>query len=614
MESESSCKDVLFPVLGVGRSAGRHVVDNFTKPTSELMAAIQLGIGQSVGGLSSKPERDVLMQDFAVVESVFFPSEGSNLTPAHHLSDFRFKTYAPIAFRYFRELFGIQPDDFLVRDVSGQFVRTKALQSVKDIILICLSETAFAIDSVKASKNDKLNDDASDVPLDTPCAVLANFGQKFLHVSVHEVSREDETEKPGTSGVDAFSLLMNMRKSYSSLPKERKVSNAKDSLYNTVLQCLKEGEVGFTPIQVNTTGQSIVKTLSNALWYIDPHMLKFQNRGIKILPAFFKNCHGFNNWKVHKKKEPMILLEDLEVHLTACMDMVAMPWYLNEKFKVFRLACETLIEGMIKYSDFLKQQRERTAKVHSYEKPVRSITDSWSIKASLSKSKEVKPQYSAMKERLDQLNFYEPVFVNEFSPRDKIDRRYWLEHLSLPFPVKIYTHHHGNYFGNFVFIWKIDEDLKHGDGDLEAIDVVREGLPMFSTRAMRREFINRYTSAGSQYKPAILRDVFRFLTQDSSSAETSQQSEVDERVCEFLLTADETNLFYDLRKLNGRPRDENLNPFWDELQRYLDDVSVVHERRHETVTYMPLAISIQSLIDTISKRLPPGVHVLLHHG
>lgn len=43
-----------------------------------------------------------------------FLSEGSNLTPAHHHGDFRFKTYAPIAFRYFRELFGIRPDDYLV--------------------------------------------------------------------------------------------------------------------------------------------------------------------------------------------------------------------------------------------------------------------------------------------------------------------------------------------------------------------------------------------------------------------------------------------------------------------------------------------------------------------
>uniref|UniRef100_A0A8C5GDU7 Phosphatidylinositol-4-phosphate 5-kinase, type I, alpha, b n=1 Tax=Gouania willdenowi TaxID=441366 RepID=A0A8C5GDU7_GOUWI len=50
-----------------------------------------------------KGERDVLMQDFVVVESHLLP-KASNLTPAHHYSDFRFKTYAPIAFRYFREL------------------------------------------------------------------------------------------------------------------------------------------------------------------------------------------------------------------------------------------------------------------------------------------------------------------------------------------------------------------------------------------------------------------------------------------------------------------------------------------------------------------------------
>uniref|UniRef100_A0A3Q1GUF4 Phosphatidylinositol-4-phosphate 5-kinase, type I, gamma b n=1 Tax=Acanthochromis polyacanthus TaxID=80966 RepID=A0A3Q1GUF4_9TELE len=81
--------------------------------SSALKGAIQLGIGYTVGNLSSKPERDVLMQDFYVVESIFFPSEGSNLTPAHHFPDFRFKTYAPVAFRYFRELFGIRPDDYL---------------------------------------------------------------------------------------------------------------------------------------------------------------------------------------------------------------------------------------------------------------------------------------------------------------------------------------------------------------------------------------------------------------------------------------------------------------------------------------------------------------------
>uniref|UniRef100_A0AAY4DXM2 PIPK domain-containing protein n=1 Tax=Denticeps clupeoides TaxID=299321 RepID=A0AAY4DXM2_9TELE len=85
----------------------------FQPTPAALKGAIQLGIGYTVGNLTSKPDRDVLMQDFYVVESVFLPSEGSNLTPAHHYPDFRFKTYAPLAFRYFRELFGIKPDDYL---------------------------------------------------------------------------------------------------------------------------------------------------------------------------------------------------------------------------------------------------------------------------------------------------------------------------------------------------------------------------------------------------------------------------------------------------------------------------------------------------------------------
>jgi len=86
--------------------------------TTQIMGSIQLGIQHAVGGLASKPERDLLMQDFMTVETTNFPSEGSNHTPAHHFSEFKFKNYAPIAFRYFRDLFGIQPDDFLVRQIS----------------------------------------------------------------------------------------------------------------------------------------------------------------------------------------------------------------------------------------------------------------------------------------------------------------------------------------------------------------------------------------------------------------------------------------------------------------------------------------------------------------
>ena len=38
------------------------------------------------------------------------------MTQAHKNKDFTFKTYSPVAFRFFREAFQIKPDDYLVRE------------------------------------------------------------------------------------------------------------------------------------------------------------------------------------------------------------------------------------------------------------------------------------------------------------------------------------------------------------------------------------------------------------------------------------------------------------------------------------------------------------------
>jgi 1-phosphatidylinositol-4-phosphate 5-kinase len=79
------------------------------------MQSIQLGIQHSIAALGRYDERDLLMQDFMTVETVTFPKGGSSTTPAHSCSDFTFRTYAPLAFRYFLNLFGIKRDDFMVR-------------------------------------------------------------------------------------------------------------------------------------------------------------------------------------------------------------------------------------------------------------------------------------------------------------------------------------------------------------------------------------------------------------------------------------------------------------------------------------------------------------------
>ncbi|XP_030766373.1 phosphatidylinositol 4-phosphate 5-kinase type-1 alpha isoform X10 [Sitophilus oryzae] len=123
--------------------------------TTTIMGSIQLGIQHAVGGLASKPERDLLMQDFMTVETTNFPSEGSNHTPAHHYSDFKYKNYAPIAFRYFRDLFGIQPDDFLM-SMCDSPLRELSNPGASGSIFYLTSDDEFIIKTVQHKEGEFL--------------------------------------------------------------------------------------------------------------------------------------------------------------------------------------------------------------------------------------------------------------------------------------------------------------------------------------------------------------------------------------------------------------------------------------------------------------------------
>jgi len=83
--------------------------------TTQLMGSIQLGIQQAVGSLAGEEEGDLLHTHFYTINTVTFTRDGSyQKTPAHNYSQFKFRTYAPLAFRKFRNIFEIERDMFLV--------------------------------------------------------------------------------------------------------------------------------------------------------------------------------------------------------------------------------------------------------------------------------------------------------------------------------------------------------------------------------------------------------------------------------------------------------------------------------------------------------------------
>ena len=83
--------------------------------SNQLTGSIQMGIRHAIGFQFKADERDLLMQDFMTVETHIFPRSGGEKTPAHNYSDFKFQTYAPLAFRKFLNLFRIKKEDFMVR-------------------------------------------------------------------------------------------------------------------------------------------------------------------------------------------------------------------------------------------------------------------------------------------------------------------------------------------------------------------------------------------------------------------------------------------------------------------------------------------------------------------
>ncbi|XP_043239938.1 phosphatidylinositol 4-phosphate 5-kinase type-1 alpha-like isoform X10 [Amphibalanus amphitrite] len=123
--------------------------------TTTIMGAIQLGISYALGSEASRPRRDVLLNDFYTIETVTFPSQGSQHTPAHHYTDFRFKIYATIGFKYFRTLFGIRPDDFLV-SMCNEPLRELANAGASGSIFYLTLDDEFIVKTVQHKEGELL--------------------------------------------------------------------------------------------------------------------------------------------------------------------------------------------------------------------------------------------------------------------------------------------------------------------------------------------------------------------------------------------------------------------------------------------------------------------------
>ena len=71
---------------------------------------------------------------------------------------------------------------------------------------------------------------------------------------------------------------------------------------------------------------------------------------------------------------------------------------------------------------------------------------------------------------------------------------------------------------------------------------------------------------------------------------------------------EDPDVIIDLRELNSIGGDD-FKVFWEKCSQYLSMCTSVHERRHDSVTFMAKAISVRDLIQEVTKLCPEGTPI-----
>ncbi|KAM7252821.1 hypothetical protein ACFE04_025439 [Oxalis oulophora] len=119
----------------------------------DLMLNLQLGIRYSVGKHASilRPLKPL---DFDPNEKFWtrFPPEGSSKTPPHQSIDFRWKDYCPVVFRHLRELFQVDPADYMLAICGNDALRELSSPGKSGSFFYVTQDDRFMIKTVKKSE------------------------------------------------------------------------------------------------------------------------------------------------------------------------------------------------------------------------------------------------------------------------------------------------------------------------------------------------------------------------------------------------------------------------------------------------------------------------------
>ena len=308
------------------------------------------------------------------------------------------------------------------------------------------------VEKVEISKDDKFCDSHA-VPIDAPLMLLDRFRCLFVCFYLTLLATA-QVQVPCRS---AFHVLMQQSRELHLPPVVDTLRLRGDQrVRNDLLKVLGELKIGWPPDIVNSAGEEFVRKLSATLWYLDCHHANFKNQGIKI-PTLFLRFEGYNDYIAKKQKKPRLSKEGLNEHLRNLSALLCQPWFCRPRFVVLRENVEKLTEAVHSYVEYLDRHNQHVQSQHASPVPVRCADDFSDMRTITAVDGPVGEAYVELDKALSDLPLYKPVCLNDFCPDDCYQRKTWLTHLSLPYPIKEYRYAYGNQLGTVSFAWKISE-------------------------------------------------------------------------------------------------------------------------------------------------------------
>lgn len=159
-------------------------------------------------------------------------------------------------------------------------------------------------------------------------------------------------------------------------------------------------------------------------------------------------------------------------------------------FEPLRKATEELLDAFYQYKKYLDGHSVSVKAIQGL--PLVELNSDKTSLITLFPSKEVLSVYTLLIDTLQNQPLYTVVFLQDYAPKDRFQRRQWLQKLKVPFNAMVYVYAHGNSFRSLNFIWRIGEEINHTQVN-QAILYVSTKLPVFASRDVQQSFVQKYS-------------------------------------------------------------------------------------------------------------------------